>query len=403
MRHLRAAWWRLGSAGTLPDMELPTKTTTLMPPRPRRRRARAASLLVTLCGVAATIGASVPQTAGAAGLTAELRTLVREGVPGATVLIRDGGRTSVFSAGHASRGVAMRGQQRFKIGSITKPMVATVVLQLVDEGRLSLDQPISTVVGDLAGGDARITVRDLLAHKSGLFEFTNDPKTFAPYLAGDLGHVWTPRQLVGIGVSHRPAFAPGSRVAYSNTNYVLLGLIVEKVTGTSLETQLRQRVFEPLHLRHTSAPTRPGVLGVHGYLVGRGRELQDVTALSPSVYWAAGHVVSTTRDLADFLSALLGGKLLSPQMLAEMKTFGPMYPGVDYGLGLSREALPCGRAVGHDGAVAGYLTVALQMNDGRTVVAMANSITLEDQVGTKRAQAQWVRLVTQAACGGGRR
>lgn len=359
---------------------------------------------MTLCSVAATIGATVPQTAGAAGLEAELRALVREGVPGATVLVRDGRRTSVFSAGRASRGVAISGQQRFKVGSITKPMVATVVLQLVDEGRLSLDQPITTVVGDLAGGDARITVRDLLAHKSAIFDYTEDPRTFAPYLMGDLGHVWTPQQLVRIAVGHRRAFVPGSRVAYSNTNYVLLGLIIEKVTGTTLGTQLRKRVFEPLHLQRTSAPTRPGFGGphVHGYLAGPGRELQDVTALSPSVYWGAGNVTSTTRDVADFLDALLGGKLLSQRMLAEMMTFERISPGNDYGLGLSRGTLRCGGGVGHDGAVAGYLTAAMKMDDGRTVVAMANSLTLEDRVGTKRAHAQWVRMVTRAACGRGR-
>lgn len=368
-----------------------------------RRRARAVGLAVALCGFAGIAGGTVAQADASPTLRADLRQLVHEGVPGATVLVREGDRTKITSAGSASLkpDVAMSKGQRFRIGSTTKPMVATVVLQLVDEGKLSLDQPITDIVGDLAGGDERITVRDLLAHKSGISDYVKDPRTFAPYLAGNFDYVWTPEQLIGLALDHPPVFEPGARSAYSNTNYTLLGLIVEKVTGNRLGTELRTRVFEPLGMDDTSLATQPRIRGSHvnGYLVGKGGSLQDVTEVSPSVYWGTGNVTSTTRDVADFFDALLGGDLLSPELLAEMTSFEPMSPGNEYGLGLSRGTFNCGSGIGHDGAVAGYMTAALKMDDGRTVVAFANSLTLGDKVGTKAAQAQWVHLVTKAACG----
>ena len=166
--------------------------------------------------------------------------------------------------------------------------------------------------------------------------------------------------------------------------------------------ELRTRVFEPLGMDDSSAATGTRIRGSHanGYLVGEGGELQDVTGVSPSYYWGAGNVISTTRDVADFFDGLLEGDLLSPELLAEMTTFEPMFPDFDYGLGIGRGTLPCGGGIGHDGAVPGYMTAALKMDDGRTIVAYANSLTLNDKVGTKAAQAQWRRLVTKAACGG---
>ena len=368
-----------------------------------RRRARAVGLAVALCGLAGLVGGSAAQADASSTLRGDLRKLVHEGVPGATVLIRDEGRTRIASAGSASLKprAAMSKGLRFRIGSTTKPMVATVVLQLVDEGKLALDQPITEIVGDLAGGDARITVRDLLAHKSGISDYLDDPRPIAPYLAGKFDHVWTPEQLIGFALDHPPLFDPGTDSAYSNTNYTLLGLVIEKVTGNRLGTELRTRVFEPLGMDDSSLATQPRMRGAHvsGYLVGKGGELQDVTGVSPSYYWGAGNVISTPRDIADFFDGLLAGDLLSPELLAEMTTFEPMYPDFDYGLGLGRGALRCGYGVGHDGAVPGYMTAALKMEDGRTVVAFANSLTFADTVGTKAAQAQWNRLVTRAACG----
>ena len=371
----------------------------------RLRRVRAVAAAAAIC-LAGSVGATVARADASKTLNADLKALIHEGVPGATILIRDGDRTTVASAGKASLqpSVAMNAKQRFKAGSTTKPMIATVVLQLVDEGKLSLDQPITDFVGDLAGGDERITVRDLLAHKSGISEYTEDPRVFAPYLKGQFDHVWTPQQLVNFAVDHPPVFEPGAEVGYSNTNNTLLGLIIQDVTGNRLGAELRTRVFKPLGMDKTNLASKPGIRGAHvnGYLVGKGGELQDVTGVDPSVYWAAGNVTSTTRDLADFLDGLLGGELLPPELLEEMTTFEPMFPGVDYGLGITRGEFDCGHGIGHDGAVAGYLTFMVKMDDGRTVIAMANSLTLGDKVGTNRAQARLMDLVEHAICRGGR-
>ncbi len=365
-------------------------------------RTTARRTLGLLLAVAATTGGAVAHADAATPAKRDLRKLVHLGVPGATVLVRDADGTTVTSAGLASLKpkVKLR-EQPFRVGSVTKPMMAAVVLQLVQEGRLSLEQPITEIVGKLAGGDKRITIRDLLAHKSGLSEYVDDPRTFAPYLAGDFGHVWTPQQLVRIATEHKPLFAPGTKQSYSNTNYVLLGLIIEKVTGTSLSEQMETRVFDPLHMDNSSMSTTPAVPSafVRGYLVGPRHALQDVTGVSPSVYWGAGNVASTTRDLADFVDGLLAGKLLSPTMLAAMLTMDSDSPEGGYGLGISRAKLPCGYATGHDGAVAGYLTSMVRMDTGRTVIVMANSLTLDDQVGSKRAQKQLRRLFIRAACG----
>ena len=369
---------------------------------PSSKTLRPAALLLTLGALAAPLSGLTARADAAPALKTELRKLVHDGVPGATVLVRDDNRTTVLTAGRSSLKprAAMRKNVRFRVGSITKPMVATVVLQLVQEGRLTLDQSAASLLGDLVA-DKRITVRDLLAHTSGISEYTEDPRVFAPYLKGEFGHVWTPQQLIGFAEEHPPVFAPGADSDYSNTNYVLLGLIVEKVTGTTLGRQIRTRVFDPLHMSASSFATRPRIRGPHmnGYLIGDGNQLLNVTGVSPSVYWGAGNVISTTRDVADFLDGLLAGKLLPPGLLAQMSDFAPMYPGFEYGLGLSRETLPCGTGVGHGGAVAGYLSEAVKMEDGRTVVVAANSITLDDKVGDKRAQRQYRRLLILAACG----
>jgi D-alanyl-D-alanine carboxypeptidase len=369
-----------------------------------RQRARAVGLVVALCGFAGVTGGVVAHADASSTLRGDMRKLVHEGVPGVTVLVRDEDGTKITSAGSASLKpkIAMSKNERFRIGSTTKPMVATVVLQLVDEGKLSLDQPITEIVGDLAGGDERITVRDLLAHKSGISDYLDDPRPIAPYLKGKFDHVWTPEQLIGFALDHPTLFEPGTDSAYSNTNYTLLGLIIEKVTGNSLGTELRTRVFEPLGMDDSSLATGTRIRGPHasGYLVGEGGELQDVTGVSPSFYWGAGNVISTTRDIADFFDGLLEGDLLPPELLAEMTTFEPMSPGSDYGLGVEQVSLPCGSGIGHGGAVPGYKTAALNMDNGITLVAVANSLTMDDKVGTNAAQDQWNHLLTKAACGG---
>src|SRR5262249_17761706 len=152
-------------------------------------------------------------------------------------------------------------------------------------------------------------VHMLLNHTSGVRDFDSDPRYLKPYLSGNLGYYWSPRQLVRIAVSHKPLFPPGktSHEAYSNTDYVLLGLIVEKVSRRSLRTEVQRRIFAPLHLRETSFPTKPGLAPpfARGYMVLGNPPAADVTGLSPSMSPASGAIVSTARDTADFYRALL--------------------------------------------------------------------------------------------------
>jgi D-alanyl-D-alanine carboxypeptidase len=242
-----------------------------------------------------------------------------------------------------------------------------------------------------------ITVRQLLSHRSGLFDYLNDESVVKPYLSGNFGYVWTPPKLVAVSNAHPPLFEPGAKYSYSNTNYILLGLVIEAATGNPVDMELRQRIFEPLGLRSTLLATSQRIPGAHahGYLVSGKDPLLDVTLVSPSYAWTAGGIVSTASDIARFYRALLGGQLLPPELLQAMETT------VDsYGLGLYKTHLPCGDIYGHDGAIAAYLTFAFNSQDGKQqFVVLANSMTFDDQVGNKRAEQALRRLLQTAACG----
>jgi D-alanyl-D-alanine carboxypeptidase len=294
----------------------------------------------------------------------------------------------------------MRVENRFKIGSITKTFVATVVLELVRDGKLQLGDTVAHWLPGLVPNGAHITVRQLLRHQSGLFDYFEDPRATAPYLAGDLGYVWAPRALIALATSHPPLFPPGSAFSYSNTNYLVLGLIVERVTGHSLRQELRRRIFTPLHLGSTRFPTsqRFGPRLAHGYLWSPGSR-QDVTAVSQSLGWAAGGAVSSAGDVARFFRALLAGRILPHHLLHEMRRTVPLGPGVGYGLGIIRVASPCGQLWGHDGSFAGYLSDTLSSAGGRhQMVLLFDQNTFDDTAGPPAAQEAAARLIRTAAC-----
>jgi D-alanyl-D-alanine carboxypeptidase len=185
----------------------------------------------------------------------------------------------------------------------------------------------------------------LLQHTSGLFDYAEDPRIAEPYLQGDLGFVWRPRQLVAIVTEHPPLFAPGTSWSYSNTGYVLLGLIIRAATHSSVQQQLTRRILRPLGLRHTSFPvTNPHIVGphAHGYQLGAGPggTPLDFTGLSPSWAWATGNMVSTVDDVARFYRALLRGRLLPPRLLRAMQTTVDTGSGLQYGLGSPRSSCP---------------------------------------------------------------
>lgn len=347
---------------------------------------------------------ATPAQAGLSGrLHAQMRALVRTGVPGVVVHVRRGPAVLDLAAGQADPAEprTMTTDDRFKVASITKTFVATAVLQLVAEGRLGLDDTVAGWLPGLVPNGDHITVRELLMHTSGLFDYLDDPRPFAPYLALDFRHFWTPRQLVRIAVSHPPLFAPGAGFSYTNTGYILLGLIAERAGGERLAVQLRRRIFAPLHLTQTRLPASQGL----GQPRARGLfrvdgGLEDVTAISQSVFGAAGGVVSTARDVGRFYRGLLTGQLLPPRLLGAMTATVPRAPGFAYGLGIFRIPTPCGPAFGHDGELPGYASLALNGRHGsRQAVVLVNSNTPAETVGPPAAQAAYTRLIATAFCG----
>jgi D-alanyl-D-alanine carboxypeptidase len=260
----------------------------------------------------------------------------------------------------------MRPTDRFRAGSMTKSFVATVALQLVGEGKLKLTDTVERrLPGILPYGD-KVTVRQLLNLTSGVPD--NQGPVEAEWLKGNMTRSWSPRELVALVADKRPDFAPGSSWAYSNTNYVLAGMIIERVTGHRLGDELARRVFAPLHMRDTSFPVNTtAVAGPHanGYAVVNGKAL-DVTVLNPSGTWAAGNAVSTAADIAHFWRALLGGELLAAAQLKAMKTTVPMVKGAAsrYGLGIFTDPSACGAVWGNGGDIAGYNNRFRNSEDG---------------------------------------
>ncbi|MGY0235550.1 serine hydrolase domain-containing protein [Longispora urticae] len=349
--------------------------------------------LVALVAAAAAVVGTVPGSAQAHGQG----DVVRQGLdrlvgkdryPAALASTVDrNGRTRDYAAGVADlrtgRKAPVDGQVR--AGSNTKTFTATVVLQLVGEGRVELDAPIERYLPGLVRGegiDGRdITVRNLLQHTSGLPNYT-------AYMMAELidrsgRHTYyQPRALVDVALAHRASFEPGKGVEYSNTNTVLSGLMVEKVTGRPLAEQITQRVIDRVGLRDTYFPGvgEQGIRKAHprGYIEATpGAPLEDITELDPSWGWAAGQLVSTPGDLTKFFTALLGGKLLQPAQLAEMRTTvaGPWPTGERFGLGLISVPLSCGGVSwGHGGDIPGYSTRVGVTEDGRAVSVAVTSV-----------------------------
>jgi D-alanyl-D-alanine carboxypeptidase len=335
-------------------------------------------------------------------LQPELDALVKAGVPGAVLVVDDPQAdpiTVVSGVADSKSGRPLRADDRFRIGSLTKPYVATVVLQLDEEGKLALEDSVEDWLPGLLPNGEEITVRQLLGHRSGLFEYGEDPRVLQPYLAGDYGYEWKPEELVRIATEHEATAEPGTKVVYSNTNYTVLGLLVEAVTGQPLRAELEQRIFAPLALDATSVAEGPQLEAPYsrGYL-GGGKELLDVTAISPSHYWAAGNIVSTAGDVARFYEALLDGELLSDESMEAMTEYVPEAPGQERGLGPARGDTECGTWVGHDGSVPGYDAVARHLDSGRQIVLLTNTVTMGDEIGSPQAQRALAELAESAAC-----
>ncbi len=317
----------------------------------------------------------------------------KPGYPGALLHVTApelGVWSGVAGMADVETGEAMHPDSKFGIGSITKTFVSVVVLQLVEEGVLSLDDTLPEVLPDETAArfpdSDRITVRMLLNHTSGIADWVS--QTTAEATAADPSMIWDIETVLDLAAAQAPYFPPGEGYMYSNTDYTLLGMIIEQATGQSWREQVRSRILEPLDLENTVVRD-PGDTSMpdghaHGYGdVGSG--VVDVTYADPSMAGAAGGnaIVSTTADLARFLDAVLAGGLFqNPATLAEMMTFvdAPDEQGFPYwyGLGLERYIFPEDIIViGHGGGAVGYGSVMYHAPDyGITIVASGNFFDL---------------------------
>ncbi|WP_338491113.1 serine hydrolase domain-containing protein [Streptomyces sp. SJL17-4] len=371
-----------------------------MPLSSHRRLAVSATLIAALAaGVApatsafAAPGAPVPPIAATTpavpepdmdGVVAALNSAMDNGAPGAMARFTgpDGVRSRTVGVQDRVSGAPMAIQSRFRIGSVSKTFSTVVLLQLVEEGKLELDAPVNTYLPGLLPDD-RITVRHLLTHRSGLADHTNAMfEHTVPGFEAVRNRVFSYQELVGLSLSEPRTTEPGVSYKYSNTNFVVVGMLIEAATGHSVADAYERRIFEPLKLRKTSyvhPDTRIKGTHVRGYLHPdeEGGALVDSTEQTVSWAQSAGAVISHPADLNTFTSALMRGRLLSPAMMEAMTTVTPTDTTNTrfYGLGLRRYDLSCGTQVyGHTGTVQGFYTYAFSTRDGRrSLAAMANT------------------------------
>ncbi|MER5305099.1 serine hydrolase domain-containing protein [Streptomyces lasiicapitis] len=366
-----------------------------------RRRLSVAAISVTALTTLATATATAaprqehhpgPRATGTASHEATRKAmdaLVAAGNPGVTARVTDAGGPWKAAAGlgDIERETPRGADDHYRVASITKTFVATVVLQLEAEGKLDLDDTVGSwlpgvVEGNGHDGD-RITIRQLLNHSSGIYDVNTDPEYARKIFTKDfLEHrydTWTPAQMIAMAMRHEPHNAPGEGVLYSKTNFLLAGLIIEKATGRAYGDEIRRRIINPLHLRGTRVPgtattlPRPSARGYDLLSGTPGSTLYDTTELNPSYAGAAGEMISNSADLNRFYSALLRGKLLPKRQLSEMTTTIPVHPDVPqvrFGLGLFSFQLSCGITVwGHTGSAPGSSSVVVTTSDGRHTLA----------------------------------
>ncbi|RFA11124.1 D-alanyl-D-alanine carboxypeptidase [Subtercola boreus] len=361
--------------------------------------------LVSACSPAGSgAPASSPATAGpayASALNSDVPDVMKDNaIPGVVVLITSpskGDFTAEFGTAELGSDVAMSIDDHVRVGSNTKTMTGTVILQLEQEGKLSLSDPISKFRPDVPGGE-NITLAELAEMRSGLYSYTSDAG-FNATLDSDPQKAWTPDELLAIAFSHPVNAAPGTEFEYSNTNTVLLGTVIEKVTGMSASEAFDERIFTPLGLKNTSLPAAADSSipdpHAHGYQFGTNVSTidsyavpeaeqagaldgtvkpVDQTKANPSWAWTAGGAISTPNDLAVYVKAMVGGGLLDD---AEQKArfdsvqpIDPANPNVGYGIGIAQFAPGI---YGHDGQLPGFSSfMAYDVTTGDTIIIGCN-------------------------------
>ncbi|GAA2425227.1 serine hydrolase domain-containing protein [Streptomyces glaucus] len=361
-----------------------------MPVRMKLIAAIAVVVTAALTFPAAAAPASSSARAGHRPTQKAMDAAVGDGVPGVVAQAKDrqGTWKAVSGVGDIRTEKPRSVHDRYRVGSITKTFVATVVLQLEAEGQLSLDDTVEQWLPGLVlghGHDGRsITLWQLLNHTSGIYDYRADETFRRTYALKDgfFEHRYdtlSPYRLIQVAMRHEPDFAPGTSWNYSNTNYVLAGLVVEKATGNPYGDEIRHRIIEPLNLHATTVPGTSTKMPhpssrAYGKLADTDTgPTYDVTEINPSVAHAAGEMISDSGDLNRFYSALLTGELLPAQQLAAMKTTVEegMPPHMGYGLGIMKLELDCGLTVwGHSGSIRGSSSAAVTTEDGRHMLAL---------------------------------
>jgi len=310
------------------------------------------------------------------------------GAPGALAVVRVGNERWAATSGRADlAGTPLAATTRFRIASITKPIVATLVLDQVARGKLRLDDFVGTLLPGVVRAKPPITVRQLLNHTSGVFDESNDGNPITDieklsdpalqaearplverYLAGE--RVIAPdRIFVALAETHDRYFAPGTGYHYSNTNYQLAAMILEKTTGRSLADLLRARIVQPLGLRRTTiAPPDTMSPELRGYVTSTDGSMVDVTDdLTFFGNGGNGGVISTADELLAMMQAIVSGRLVPAALVTEMRT----PERESYGLGLAMYTLTCGTFYGHEGGVNGTASIAIVSPDGGAGVVIA--------------------------------
>jgi D-alanyl-D-alanine carboxypeptidase len=364
--------------------------------------AATAAVTATATGAGAAAAATTPAQHAyrQQDLQRDLSAITATGVPGVLAEVHAGGRQLRGTSGVANLGSGQPVSSNgfFRIGSNTKAFISVVVLQLVAEHRLSLSDSVERWLPGVVHGNgndgAKITVRELLQHTSGLHNYTDDlqAQITSPEAYRELEfHQFSRPGLLNIALAHQPDFTPGAGWNYSNTNYILLGMIIKKVTHHSWENEVTRRIIIPLGLHHTYAPgtsTRLPRPHATGYLIFDKNTRVDTTAENMSWADSAGALISNASDLTRFWAAIGRGTLLRPAQTQEMRQTVPAtggdsasVPGSRYGLGIFFIPLSCGGGYwSHEGDVPGYNTIGAVSTDGHTTVVLSVNSNVDDPV-----------------------
>jgi D-alanyl-D-alanine carboxypeptidase len=397
----RSAWWP-GRQGK-PWIPLAAGTLAL---------ALSASLAAFPGAARAEHAKTAPTHSSKSQLQHDVSAILATGVTG--VVAEVGGDRLVATAGRAELGSTrlVPDDSYIRIGSATKPFVATVILRLAAEHRLALTDTVAKWLPGVVSGSGNngrdITIRELLQHTSGIYDYTHA----LPLLDGRQGYLAnrfrrdTPGQLVAIAIRHKPVFKPGTSWAYSNTGYILLGMIIKKATGQDWTREVYERIIQPLGLRHTFMPgSSPYLPAPHADAYQQftpGGPLTDTTVASYTWADAAGEIISTLNDLDRFFRALVTGRLLTPAQLAEMETTVPTqgeHGLLDrYGLGLAWHHLSCGGGYWtHGGDTLGSSTWDGVTTDGRRSAVVEVFTELAGNEALRQHQLE-EQLVDHALC-----